>query len=138
MTHPNPHPTQEPARGYDIERPLSCGHGPTPQPPGSLGTGYAITAEGAYICYSCADERTLADIAAASPGDRVPAALYLASDGRTITTWSGGKVMTLASKGNRHNFSRERFYLTARDAQGRTWHGTGAEGMYCTLRLTKS
>jgi hypothetical protein len=138
MAHeiPDMHPTEKPWHG--VERPLSCGHEPTPQPPGGIGTGYAITAEGAHICYSCADERSLADVAAASPGDRAPVALYLASDGRTITTWSGGKVMTLASKGNRHNFSRERFYLTARDAQGRTWYGTGAEGMYCTLRLTKS
>lgn len=114
---------------------LSCGHPPTPDV--GVGTGYAITPEGDRICYACADERTLADIAAARPGDRAPG-LYLSGDGRRITTWSGGTIMTHVRKGGRHNFSPDRFYLTAQDAQGRTWHGTGAEGMYCTLRLTRS
>lgn len=119
---------------HKIPDPLSCGHEPTPQ---GVGTDYAITPAGEYLCYPCADERILADVAAASTGDHAPA-LYLSSDGRTVTTWSGGKVMTHVARGARHNFSRERFYLTARDAQGRTWYGTGAEGMYCTLRLAKS
>lgn len=135
MSHeiPNLHPTEEPWHG--VPRPLSCGHEPTPN--SGLGTGYAITPDGDYLCYACADERILADIAAARPGDRAPG-LYLSNDNRTITSWSGGTIMRLVQKGTRHNFSRDRFYLTARDASGRTWYGTGAPGQYCTLRLTRS
>lgn len=97
------------------------------------GTGYAVCDEGKHlVCYACADKRETADMLTS---DRFTA--YVSPDGRSITTWTGGKLGTV-SFGGRHPWSRERHYITARDVHGQHWHGTGAQGMYCNLRKCKA
>ena len=103
-----------------------CGHNTS---------GRAIDQSGATLCYRCADERTRAEVLASAIGDRVT--LYVNTDGTSITTWSGGTVMPRVVWGRPHPWSRERSYLAARDTAGRWWSGTGADGMWTNLRLTK-
>lgn len=109
-----------------------CGHAPTAN--ASPGTGYATRLGGRTMCYACAHESALAEIATAHFGDR--ATYYVSSDGRRLTTWPGDDLGPV-SLGNRHPWSRERRYLTFTDRLGRIWTGTGAPGMYATIRLTK-
>lgn len=109
--------------------------------PGGLGTGYAIFRDGARVCYACADKRQLADIEASQIGDKFPA--YVSSDGRKITSWTGGELMRVIHWGDKHPWTLRsswgaRYYLRAVDAKGRVWSGTGADGMYANLRLTKA
>lgn len=111
---------------------LDCGHMPTI--PGHCGTGVALRADGRTCCYVCADMYQAAAIASAEPGDRTTA--YVSSDGRSITSWSGGRLMGRVTFGKVHPWSQEVRYLTAVDGLGRTWSGTGSAGMLCSLRLT--
>ncbi len=111
---------------------LSCGHQSTPR---GLAAGYATTPDGAHICYACADSLQAAEVANSQPGDRIT--LYVSSDGRMITTWTGGVIMRVQRWGKRHPFSRERSYLRAVDVDGRMWSGTGCAGMWAALKLTK-
>ncbi len=114
-----------------IERPTvcDCGHEPTPD---GLGSGYARTADGRTMCYLCADELQRLEMATV---DRFTA--YVSSDGRTLTTWSGG-VLGRCTLAGRHPWSSERQYLRATDVHGNRWHGTGAPGMYACLRRAKA
>lgn len=100
--------------------------------------GYGRDQDGATRCYPCCRDRDLDEIRAASPGDKFHGG-YLSSDGKEITNWPGGKLMGWVEIGQAHPWSRrgERFYLRARDMSGRVWSGTGGQGMYCALRLTK-
>lgn len=117
---------------------LDCSHAPTAD--AGCGTGYAYLPGGRTACYGCADSLAAADVAAAAPGDRMT--FYVGSNGRTITTWSGGILMTDVRYGRPHPFSRgpladRRHYLRAVDVDGRIWSGVGAAGMCATLRLTR-
>ena len=123
------------ARGARV---LDCGHVPTPD--AGAGTGYAYVPGGRKVCYGCADSLAAQEVAAAKPGDRLT--FYVSTDGRTITTWSGGVLMTDVRYGRPHPFSRgpfadRRHYLRAVDVDGRVWSGVGAAGMWATLRLTR-
>lgn len=112
-----------------------CGHAPTPT---GVGAGYATDRDGRTYCYPCADAKQAQEIADAKPGDR--STLYVSGDGERITTWNGGSVMRVIHTGARHPFSdrfNDRRYIRAVDAHGRTWTGTGANGMYASLRLTR-
>jgi hypothetical protein len=116
----------------------TCAHckSPLPQfPKGHCGgTGYATLRDtNEKICYPCADSLERETIANAKPGDKTT--LYLSSDGKTITTWTGGKIMRHVHLGALHPWSRERRYLSAIDSKGRKWSGIGAEGMYTHLKL---
>lgn len=113
---------------------LDCGHERTPTE--GLAAGYARRADNSTMCYPCADEMQRAEVLAATPGDKVT--LYLNTAGTKVITWSGGEVMDHVVWGDRHNWSRERSYLTAYDTSGRMWYGTGAPGMWCTLKLSKN
>lgn len=111
---------------------LDCGHAPTPN--AGPGTGYAYQTDGTTICYACAHEIALAEIATARRGDRYT--FYVSTDGKRLTTWPGddlGRVYL----GNLHPWSRERRYLTFVDRLGREWSGTGAPGMWANIRLNK-
>ena len=115
---------------------LSCGHPPTPQEPGSCGTGYACTCDDLRICYTCADE-------AERERTRHTNIMlgYLSSDCPQITTWSGGVLATVTSKRTaRVGFGRTlRTYWTARDLDGRYWYGANQGGGMCTtMRLARS
>lgn len=116
---------------------LDCGHVATPN---GVGTGYAVDREGRTLCYPCADAQQVAEVAEAQPGARFVA--YVSTDGATVTTWPGGTLMRGVRFGAVHPWSRKgwdgpRHYLTAVDPAGRVWSGTGAPGMYASLRLTK-
>lgn len=111
---------------------LDCGH--TPSPHSDFTTGTAHTPDGREICWDCANSEIAHQVSASVPGDKIT--LYVSSDGKSIITWPGGVIMTHVTYGERHHRSHERYYLTARDDKGRTWSGTGAGGMWASLRLT--
>ncbi len=106
---------------------LECGHEASPHE--SFTTGYGTDAAGKRHCYDCCariDRQTMLD---AQPGDRFMA---YCREGRLVN-WPGhelGKV----SFGARHPWSRDRYYVRAWGPDGRAWHGTGAEGMWASLR----
>lgn len=114
---------------------LDCGHPPT-STESAFTNGTARHADGTTLCYACADSEQAAQVATSTPGDSIT--LYVNSAGTAITTWPGGVLMTRVQWGKAHHWSNERRYLTAVDVDGRTWSGTGANGMWATLRLTKS
>jgi hypothetical protein len=114
---------------------LSCGHPPTPN--AEPGTGYA-TMRGTEerICYSCADDR---ERAALLTEHTIGA--YLSSDGKRITTWTGGTLMHVT----KHTTARvgfggtTRHYLRATDVHGaHSWIGTSpGPNMYARMRRAK-
>lgn len=116
-----------------------CGHLPTPTE--HLGTGQArmTGTDDRTICYDCADAMTRCDIAQSKSGDRIT--LYISSDGNTVTTWTGGRMMRILGWGARHPWSNgydgPRYYVRAIDNDGCVWYGTGANGMYANLRKAK-
>lgn len=137
--------TDTTSRDATTERPSTCDCGHAPTKTDGIGTGYAIDATTHETrCYPCADDQIRAIVAASTPGRGSAITLYVSSDGRTITTWTGGRVMGRVSWGARHSWSPSsrggeggRCYLTAVDNLGRVWSGVGEPGMWTTLRLTK-
>ena len=95
------------------------------------GTGYATLPDGGKICYACSDKREIEHLKTATTFLG-----YVSSDGRNLTTWPGG-ILGTVSFGRLHHWSRERYHVRAYDLHGNAWHGTGARGMYCTLRRCK-
>lgn len=75
------------------------------------------------------------ELALAEPGYRD--VLYVSPDGHHLTTWTGDRVARITRWGQRHNWSPSRRYFTAHDNQGRTWFGTGEEGMWAPVTLGK-
>ncbi len=120
-----------------------CGHAPTPtgtagQPGGTGGTGYARTHEGRTLCYPCAEASERADFLAAEPGARHFA--YLASDERSVTTWTGGTLARVVrSWYTCEGFGGRTIRLHARDERGGWWSGRGPRdtGTYVKLRRLK-
>lgn len=99
----------------------------------SGGTGYAVIPDtGRLCCYACTDKRERADLLTAEKIVR-----YVSSNGRALQTWSGGSLGQVYF-GERHPWSRERHYITAIDCHGQRWHGTGAPGMWASLRKCKA
>lgn len=117
------------------ERPAvcDCGHVPAPVPPGGGATGYARTHDGRTLCYPCADAAQRAEIAAAEPGARHGG--YLASDGRTVTTWTGGRLAYVWREWvTAEGFGGRTVRVWACDAAGGWWSGRGpGRGMYLRL-----
>lgn len=108
---------------------LGCGHLPTSTE--GCGTGYARTSEGRTLCYSCADDAQRADIQTA---DRFTA--YVSTDGRTLTTWSGGtlgRVQQISAPAYTPTGGEYR-YVYARAAGVDWWGRGGGPGMYVNLR----
>lgn len=119
--------------------PLDCGHVPTP-PTAFYGNGipttpgYAVRPDDSRVCYACADADQLAR--AADPATRVLYA-YVTSDGRTVSTWTGGELARVVAHGYspRAAFGHGLNYWTVRTADGRRWHGSNAgPGMLIRLR----
>jgi hypothetical protein len=115
---------------------LDCGHVCVPD---GIAAGYAITLEDRKICYACADRLQLEQIENAQIGDRIT--LYVGSEGKSITTWSGGHMMRagILARSRTCGFGYTRIYDTwGFDKLGRVWYGRGSgSGMVVTLRLTK-
>jgi len=113
---------------------LDCGHAPSPH--GAFTNGTAHTHDGRKICCNCADAEERDQLKTAT---RFCA--YVSGDGRRLQTWTGGDLGQVAL-GNPHPKSTgpradRRRYLSAIDCHGTRWHGTGAPGMYATLRRCK-
>jgi hypothetical protein len=117
----------------------ACAHcaGPFTKTPDGLGTGYAKRAsDGALICYTCADFEERCSLLT-----QAKFCAYVSSDGKSLTTWTGGILGRVTGTGKPHPWTRrspfgERRYMTFRDVHGQGWHGTGAPGMYATIRRT--
>lgn len=114
----------------------ACGHPPTPQGPDSCTTGVAWTQGNVPLCFDCADLAQREDMKRADAWSG-----YLASDGQTITTWSGGKLasVTMLHKFKLGGACRGTAYtIHAIDTYGGRWHGRSpGPGMYCKLRRLK-
>lgn len=120
---------------------LDCGHPPTPQASDSITTGIAHGSDGLTKCFTCAAIEDLRTVRDASPGDRL--IFYVSPSGLAITNWTGFVLMRRVVWGQPHPFSTtvsalgQRRYLSAVDRLGRVWSGSGSEGCYASLRLTK-
>lgn len=114
---------------------LDCGH-----PIGEHShfvSGYATTPEGKRICYTCAD----AEQREALKDTSRPFTAYLSSDGRKVTTWTGGELMQVTRETDWRIFGshfNRGSCISATDCHGRRWYGRGAgRGMAITLRPRK-
>jgi hypothetical protein len=89
------------------------------------------------VCYPCADALQVAEIRDSAG----PFYCYVSSDGKRVTTWTGGTLGTVTNYGESragwNGGTIARFHVT--DVHGRKWYGRGGgRGMCCTLRLAKN
>lgn len=123
------------------DRPTHCAecHSALPEQPRTSGAaGYATRQDGSHICYPCADAaaRLARDVSGRCD-------CYLASDGKMLTTWTGGNLLRVTSEreviGRGFGGARtERTYLRATAPDGSQWHGVGGgRGMYARMRRSK-
>jgi hypothetical protein len=118
----------------DSKRILSCGHNPSPH--ADFATGAAKLPDGREICYACADAMQRADLKDRSK----PFTGYVSSDGKTITTWTGGELMRVTYKSpvrlTRLSYLHGRYIyaIRATDCHGAKWYGRGSPGLAVTLR----
>lgn len=102
----------------------------------SISTGYARDSKNNMFCYDCADDNQRAEML-----DRTkPFYGYVAGDGKSLTTWTGGILGQVRSYGeSRSGWNGgkiARFHV--QDVHGNWWQGRGAgKGMVCTLRPMK-
>lgn len=106
----------------------------------SGGSGYAVLPNGERICYACADKRQVEELKDRSK----PFCAYVGRD-NSITTWTGGKLMTITRAWpcqlTRQSFTHDRRgYLSihAVDVHGGHWAGRGSEGIAIKLRPVKA
>jgi len=105
----------------------------------SCGTGYYYNSKNEPICYPCADKLQVEDLK-----DRSKPFCAYVGKGNEITTWTGGKLMTIMRawpcKLTRQSFTHDRNgYLSihAVDVHGGHWAGRGSEGIAIKLRPVK-
>jgi hypothetical protein len=111
-----------------------CGPRPLETSGNACGTGYAIYGDDTMICYACADARQRAELLDRSG----PFSCYVSSDGRTVTTWTGGKLGDVVSSSLGGGFGDRMLHVRVRDVHGGLWHGKGAgAGMSIRLRAMK-
>lgn len=103
-------------------------------------SGYAVLPSGERICYACADKREIEELK-----DRSKPFVAYVGKGNTITTWTGGKLMTITRawpcKLTRQSWTHsQNGYLSihAVDVHGGHWAGRGSEGIAIKLRPVKS
>lgn len=119
------------------ERILSCGHHPSPHDQHTTGTAHCP--DGREICWACADAEQVAALKDRSK----PAGGYLSQDGRTLTTWTGGKLgdvvrstpVRLARWSHWHGRTIQA--IRVRDVHGAMWYGRTSPGMCVSLRPCK-
>jgi hypothetical protein len=118
---------------------LDCGHAPTDDGlcyanGQRMTTGYATTRDGRRLCYSCADDMQRSELATA---DTYGA--YVSSDGRRITTWSGGPLARVTSHSiGRAGSGGQMHYWRAVTPDGAEFYGRNAgEGMCITIRRAR-
>lgn len=102
--------------------------------PDGCATGYGITPDGRKLCYPCCDAGERAEFAAAETY-----CAYMSGDGRSISTWPGGKLATVTySARHRGGFGGEYFTVGATAPDGSRWYGRGGgPGMFVRLRRRK-
>lgn len=128
----------DPAPGW-AERTLTpdCGHTVTVS---GMAAGYATDREtDRTLCYACADASERERMAALPVGGHQLA--YVSTDGRTLTTWTGGTLARVTGHSvARTGFHRSevwRFWAVAPD--GSRWFGANAgHGMAINVRRVKS
>lgn len=106
--------------------------------PYGIGTGYA-TRDNQRICYACTDAEQREDMRDRSQ----PFVAYVSSDGRTVTTWTGGKLgdaryigtVRLTRRSYTHGATMNSYRVT--DVHGGEWYGRGSPGIAITLRPCK-
>lgn len=119
--------SQHHGEGETAVQVMDCGHPATVTE--GLGTGYARTADGKTLCYTCADAREIIAFAEASVF-----VAYVRERDNAIITWSGGKLATITSitRGARQYTPSGGSYLIryvrATAPDGSTWHGRGSDG----------
>jgi hypothetical protein len=110
-----------------------------PDPPKDFGpTGYAIipmTKE--TVCYACADRWTREQMLASDKFG-----VYLSSDGKTLTTWTGGELARVTdewkSSGGGFHFG-PLTHVRAIAPDGSLWYGKGSgRGMCLTIHRQRS
>lgn len=107
--------------------------------PQGCGTGYAVLPNdgGKRVCYRCADARQVEDLKDRS----APFCAYLSSDGKSVTTWTGGRLMRVdgskpcALSRRSYTHSAKSFRTVwATDTHGGRWMGRGSPGIVIKLR----
>ena len=118
------------------EQLLDCGHPESPH--SELTTGYGTDSDGRRHCYDCCLAR---DLAYMSEHGKLSA--YLSGDGKSITTWPGGKLADVidlwqtSAGGFLCGVKIAR--VRARSVSGEMWHGRGpGRGMYIRMTKTKT
>lgn len=113
-----------------------CGHMESAH--SEITRGYGRDANGKTSCYDCC---TQADKDALKDGTQFCG--YISSDGLRLVNWPGFALGTVTHTGRVHNWTRnsfngKRYYIRVRDCHGAEWYGTGAAGMYASLRKRKT
>lgn len=107
----------------------------------------AHTPDGRHICRACAEREEYAAFMADTyevQRDKGAFFAYISTDGRELTTWTGYKLARVTAlwqtNAGFHGYHEGgRWYFTAKDANGRLWHGNSpGKGMYARARLYKS
>lgn len=122
----------------DTHTMLDCGH--APQPTYYAGTdkvlfsGYATLPDsGRKVCPDCADDMHRAQLAALKPGGRFYG--YLSSDGRRVTSWTGGELARVTRvTGN----ARQTFIRAVANGVHYAGVGPAESGTYVALRLVRA
>jgi hypothetical protein len=112
-----------------------------PEPPkGGGAAGYATLPDDSRICYACADAMQIEELKDRSKSF----CAYVSSDGKQITTWTGGKLMDVTQSwpcalSRRSNWHDEKSYrcIRAKDVHGNRWYGRGSAGVVIKLRACK-
>jgi len=114
---------------------LDCGHLPTRRKKGSCATGVCHDREtGKTMCYACANKAQRKELKTATKFQA-----YLSSDGKLITTWSGGKLATVTSTyTTRRGFCGSCVWWHAKDVHGVWWYGAArTKGWVTTMHRFK-
>jgi hypothetical protein len=113
-------------------RVLDCGHNPSPH--SDYTTGTAHTSTGKEICWECSYKREQEALKRTTHY-----VAFLASDGKTLTTWPGqtlARVTRLWTIPN--NMAGKLYRFRAVDVHGAAWYGsTPGHGMYARMHKAK-
>jgi hypothetical protein len=111
-----------------------------PDPAKTCAAGYATLPNGGgRICYPCADKREREEL----KDNSKPFCAYVSSDGKSITTWTGGELMKITLwwtvRLTRLSFTHGRTirHIQALDCHGKRWWGRGNPGIAIRMRPCK-
>jgi hypothetical protein len=102
-------------------------------------SGYAVMPDNSLFCFECADESQRNDLKDRSK----PFVAYVGSDGKRITTWTGGLLMRVTQSWpcqltrKSHWHGKNYSCIRATDVHGGRWFGRGSPGVAIKLRPSK-